>query len=349
MNTMKAAVFEGIENIKVREIPIPQVDNDNLLIKVESCGICGGDIRNFHAGLRHGVKRQVLGHEIAGIVVEKGSKVVGFKEGDRVALAPDVSCGTCYYCKKGLVNLCDNHRMLGTHWPGGFAQYVHLPSEILERGFIEKIPDGLSFDEACFAEPVCSVSACQENVNVSLGDSVVVFGDGPIGCVHVEIAKARGASKVILIGRRKLDLAKRFSPTHIINSNDSDPVEEVRRITGGLGADFCICANANAATQKQGVEMVRKRGTVVLFGGLPKNNCMTTLDSNLIHYNEIIVSGSFSYPKTQLKTALSLISEGIVSAARYITQKVPLDRIPEGIALHGEGRSLKAVVKPWVE
>lgn len=347
MNTMKAAVFEGIENIKIREIPIPHTDDDSMLVKVESCGICGGDIRNFHAGLRYGVEKQIMGHEIAGIVVEKGSKVTDFKEGDRVALAPDVSCGTCYYCKRGLVNLCESHRMLGAHWPGGFAEYVNLPSEILKRGFVEKIPEDLSFDEACFAEPVCSVSACQEFFNISLGDSVVVFGDGPIGCIHVEIAKRRGASKVILIGRRKLDLAKRFSPTHIINSNETDPVEEVRKITGGIGADFCICANANAITQKQGVEMVRKRGTVVLFGGLPKNNCMTTLDSNLIHYNEIFVAGSFSYPRTQLKTALSLISTGVVSAHKYITQKVTLDRIPEGIALHAEGKSLKVVVKPW--
>lgn len=347
MKMMKAAVFEGPEKIVVKKVPIPRCEEDGILVKVESCGICGSDIRNYFSGLRFGIKEQIMGHEIAGVVEEVGENVTSFKAGDRVAIGPDVSCGECYYCKRGLVNLCVDFKMVGTNWPGGFAQYVYLPGKVLERGYIEHIPSELTFDEAALGEPICSVSACQETINVSLGDTVVIFGDGPIGCLHVEVAKARGAYKVILIGRRKLHLAEQFKPTHMIDSNKVDPVEEVLKITNGLGADYCICANANASTQQKGVEMVRKRGKVVLFGGVSKQNPMTTLNSNLIHYNEISVEGSFSYPSTQLKKALELIKEGKISAVKYVTKTVSIDEIPEGIAYAKQGNALKVVIKPW--
>ena len=124
MNTkMKAAVFIGPENIKIEMVDRPSIDDDSIIVKVEACGICGSDIRNYHKGLRHGVKSQIMGHEIGGIVQEKGKKIKDFNIGDKVAIAPDVSCGKCYYCEHGFVNLCVGHRMIGTHWPGGFAEF----------------------------------------------------------------------------------------------------------------------------------------------------------------------------------------------------------------------------------
>jgi len=348
MRTMKAAVFEGIGKMTVREIPIPEVREGEMLVRVETCCICGGDIRNFHTGLRYGVEQQVMGHEISGVVEEVGKNVTRFKPGDRVAIAPDVSCGECYYCKRGLVNLCMNHRMLGTNWPGGFAQYIHLPAEVLSHGFVEHIPDSLDFDEAAMAEPASSVIACQENNNVSLGDTVVVIGDGPIGCLHLEVARARGASRTIMVGLNRLDMAAQFNPDYIINSATQDPVEEVRKITGGLGADIAICAAPVTSIQEQAVEMVRKRGRVVLFGGVSKNNPMTTLNSNLIHYNEITVVGSFSYPATGLAKAIDLIAAGKISAKKYVTKRVKLEEIPEGMAWAQEGKALRVAVKPWL-
>jgi len=322
--TMKAAVFEGIEKIVVREVPIPRCEEDGMLVRVEACCICGGDIRNFHNGLRYGVEKQIMGHEIAGVVEEVGSKVKRFKVGDKVAIGPDVSCGECYYCKRGLVNLCLNHKMLGTNWPGGFAQYIYLPAEVLSRGFVEHIPEGLSFEEAAMAEPASSVVACQEYINVKLGDTVVILGDGPIGCLHIEVARARGASKVIISGCSRLHFAAQFNPDYMINITDQDPVEEVLKITDGLGADVAICAAPVTSIQEQAIEMVRNRGKVVLFGGVPKSQQMTMLNSNLIHYNEISVIGSFSYPATGLKDAIDLIAQGKISAKKYVTKTVGL-------------------------
>lgn len=347
VRTMKAAVFEGVEKIVVREIPIPQCEDNGMLVRVEACCICGGDIRNFHSGLRYGVEKQVMGHEIAGVVEEVGSKVKGFKPGDKVAIAPDVSCGECYYCKRGLVNLCLNHKMLGTNWPGGFAQYIYLPGEVLSRGFVEHIPEGLSFEEAAMAEPASSVVACQEYINVKLGDTVIILGDGPIGFLHVEVARARGAAKVIISGRSRLHFASQFNPDHVINITNQDPVEEVLKITDGFGADIAICAAPVTSIQEQAVEMVRKRGKVVLFGGVPKNQPMTTLNSNLIHYNEISVIGSFSYPSTGLSDAINLIAQGKISAKKYVTKTVGLDRILDGIAYAEQRKALRVAVKPW--
>jgi Threonine dehydrogenase and related Zn-dependent dehydrogenases len=344
---MLAAVFEGIENIKVREVDVPKCERDGMLVKVISCGICGGDIRNYHTGLRDGVKEQVMGHEIAGIVTEIGSDVTAYQVDDRIAIAPDVSCGECYYCRRGLVNLCVRHRMLGTHWPGGFAQYVYLNHEILQRGFVYKLPDDLDFDAAAMAEPAASVVACQERFGIGLGDTVVIIGDGPIGCLHVEIARARGATKIILVGLAKLSTVPQFEPDHIIDAGNCDPVAVVRELTDGLGADFVICANPVAKTQEQAVEMSRKRGTVILFGGVSKQNPLTTLNSNLIHYNEIIVAGTFSYPAKGLEDAVRMIASGKISPEKYVTSEVNLHNIPEGIAFSEAGKALKVVVKPW--
>lgn len=288
-----------------------------------------------------------MGHEIAGVVAEVGAEVDRFKVGDRVAIAPDVSCGECYYCKRGLVNLCLNHKMLGTNWPGGFAQYIYLPPEVMARGFVEAIPDHLSFDEAAVAEPASSVIACQEYNNISQGDTVVVYGDGPIGCLHIEVARARGAYKVIMIGRSKLELVRQFNPDLIINSNIQNPVQEVLKATEGIGADIVICAAPATEIQQQAVEMVRKRGRVVLFGGVSKNNPMTSLNSNMIHYNEITVVGAFSYPADGLRKSIEMIAEGKISAKKYVTRAVGLDEVTEGMAYAKAGKDLRVVIKPW--
>ena len=347
MKMMKAAVFEGIENIVVKDVPVPVCEDDGILVKVEACGICGGDVRNYHNGLKDGIRSQIMGHEIGGVVVEAGSKVTRFIAGDVVSTAPDVSCGQCFYCKRGLVNLCMSHKMLGTHWPGGFAQYVYLPAVVLNRGFVEPVPEGMSFEHAAFAEKASAVIACQELNNVNLGDTVVIIGDGPVGCLHVEIAKARGASNIIVVGLDKLEFVEQFKPDYIFSNSDPQKVmDEVMKITNGIGADIVICAVPTIRPQQQALEMTRKRGKMIIYGGVPKNNKMTSLDSNLIHYNEISVIGAFSYPATGIEKALKFIHEGRISVDKYITKRVTLDGVVEGIKAIEKGEALNVMVKP---
>jgi len=346
---MKAAVFVGIEQIEVREVESPQCSPEGMIVNVKACGLCGGDIRNYHTGLKGGVTNQIMGHEIAGVVAEVGAQVTRFKVGDHVAIAPDVSCGHCYYCQRGWVNLCLDHKMIGTHWPGGFAQFIHLPKEVLEHGMVHHIPDGLSFEDATLAEPASSVLAAQMNANIGLGDTVLIIGDGPIGCLHIEVARARGAAKIIMVGLTRLALAAPFEPDYLIDAASQDPVAEVLKITNGLGADVAIMANPVAKTQEQGIESVRKRGKVILFGGVPKTNPMTTLNSNLIHYNELMVMGAFSYPAYINEMALHVIHSGKISAKKHITKVIALEQIVEqGIKSAEAGAALKIVINPWM-
>lgn len=346
---MKAAVFRDVERIETEERDIPSCPPGGLLVRVKACGICGSDIRNFHNGLKDGVKNQIMGHEISGEVVEADLAAAHFRQGDRVALAPDVSCGRCWYCRHGLVNLCLSHRMLGTHLPGGYAQYLALPAEVLQHGFVEPIPEGMSYEHAAFAETAAAVLACQKRISVSLGDTVVIIGDGPVGCLHIEAARARGAKTVILAGMDRLDLAAGFHPDLLLKNDDPARVKAaVLEKTGGIGADFVICAVPTAAVQEEALELLRKRGCAVIYGGVAKGRETTTLNSNLIHYNELTVTGAFSYPATGLADALSAIESGGIHAEKYIGARIPLEKVPEGMALVASGKVLKAVIDPWM-
>lgn len=346
---MKAAVFKDIEDIRVEEVPIPACPAGGILVKVHYCGICGGDVRNYYNGLKGGIKNQIMGHEISGEVVEVSPEVTRFKAGDRVAMAPDVSCGECWFCRRGLVNLCENHRMLGTHFPGGYAQYLALPHEVLQRGFVEPIPDGMSYEHAAFAETCAAVIACQKRIDVSLGDTVVIIGDGPVGCLHLEVARARGA-KTIMLARDKIHLAERFHPDVLINNSDAEAAtSQVLALTDGRGADIVILALPTVMVQGQALNIVRKRGKVVIYGGVPKTNELSQLNSNLIHYNEIELTGSFSYPSTGLSDALSALHAGVIHADMYLGPVVSLADVVKGMNLIKTGQALKVLIDPWKE
>jgi L-iditol 2-dehydrogenase len=238
--------------------------------------------------------------------------------------------------------------MLGTHWPGGYAQYVYLPEEVVNRGFIEHIPDDMSYNHAALAETASAAIACQQYNNVGLNDTVVIIGDGPVGCLHVEIAKARGASKTIVVGLDKLALVPQFNPDYTFaNTEPEKVVRNIREITDGLGADIVICAVPSVKPQQQALEMVRKRGRVVIYGGVAKKNEMTLINSNMIHYNELTVVGAFSYPSTGLENAIKLIHEKKISAEKYVTKTVSLDHVLEGMKCSEQGQALKVVIKPW--
>lgn len=348
---MKAAVFRGPEQIETTELPIPECPPNGLLIKVHACTICGGDVRNYHNGLKGGVVDQIMGHEIAGEVVEaKGAALKRFVPGERVALAPDVSCGHCDMCRRGYINLCENHRMLGTHFPGGYAQYIAVQEIVLTHGFIEGIPDGMSYEHASFAEPVAGVLAAHARLGTQLGDTVVIVGDGPIGGLHAEVAKARGVKRTYILGMSSsIQRAKGFIADELIYNDDPEKATlRVLELMDGAGADYVILAVPVASALSQATAMARKRGTIVIYGGAPKTSSMSQLDSNLVHYNELSVLGSFSYPATALRDALDALASKKVDAGRYLNYRVPLDRVVEGMIAMQSGDAIKTVILPWM-
>lgn len=352
---MKAGFLVAERTYEVREIPAPEAPMGGLVLQVEACGVCGSDLRRWREGPPVGASSIqgesgiIAGHEVSGSVIAVGLGVRDYRVGDRLAVAPDIHCGSCYFCRRGMYNLCDSLHFLGITpgYPGGFAEQLVLTDEVLKLGIVHRIPDALSGLHAALAEPMSSVLASHDKAGTGLSDTVVVIGTGPIGCLHLVIAKARGA-RVIISQRSptRRQLAAQLGPDAVINPQKEDFVTRVRELTGGLGADMVVCANPVAATQAEAVRAVRKGGRVVLFGGLPKADPTTTLDGNIIHYGDIEVVGAFSYHPTMHALALDILERGLVPVDKIITHTFELSRIAEAFETAAGGEGLKVVITP---
>lgn len=352
---MKAAFLVGRETYEVRNAPEPVPPEDGLVLAVEACGVCGSDLRRWRegppegAGSLEGLPGIIAGHEIGGTVVSVGRAVRDYAVGDRLAIAPDIHCGTCWYCRRGLYNLCDELRFLGITpgYPGGFAERMVLTREVLDLGVVHPIPEGLSSLHAALAEPMSSVLACHEKAGTNVADTVAIMGAGPIGCLHAVIAKLRGA-RVIISQRSetRLVLARSFAPDVALGLTGESFVRRVRELTGGRGADLVVVANGVASAMVDAVQAVRKGGRVVLFGGLPKADPRVTIDANRIHYGDIELVGAFSYHPTMHALALDLLQRGVIPADELITHVFPLDRIAEAFEAADSGAGLKVVITP---
>lgn len=344
---MKVAYLTEPKTVELREVSEPAVPTGGLVLDVKACGICGSDLRRWNEGPPEGVAGVVPGHEAAGVVVAVGEGQSRYAKGHCLAIAPDVHCGTCYYCRRGLYNLCDDLRFVGVtpELPGALADQLVLTAEVLENGIVHRMPEGMSFVEGSLAEPSCSVLASHQRAGTGLGDTVVVMGAGPIGCLHVVVARSRGARVIVSEpSAARRHLAERFEPDAIVDPMSQDLASCVRVRTGDVGADIVICANPVAQTQTQAVDIVRKRGKIVLFGGLPKTHPMVTLDSNRIHYGEIDVFGAFSYHPTVHALALDLIHRKVIRADLLVTHAFGLADIDSAFETAASGEALKVVV-----
>ena len=343
---MKAAFLVAAQIFEIREMPEPALPPDGLVLRVMACGICGSDLRRWKEGPPQG-QDILAGHEIAGIVVEVGAQVRGFSVGDRLAVAPDVHCGHCYYCQRGRFNLCDDLRLIGITpgYPCGFAEKMVLTREILQNGVVHHLKRGMDFVEGALAEPASSVLATHARLGTSLGDVVVVMGAGPIGCLHMSVAHSRGAMVILSEpSTPRREMAQSFSPELLVDPTHEDLANAVQSFTSGRGADKVICANPVAATQTQAVEIVRKGGQVVLFGGLNKADPITHLDGNRIHYGEIEVLGSFSYHPTFHELALETVSRKQIPTDQLVTHTFPIEAINQAFEVAASGLTLKVII-----
>ncbi len=342
---MKAVVFEGRERLRIAERPVPRCGPDDVLLRVAACGICGGDARSYFTGDRFSHDR-VPGHEAAGVVAEAGANAA-WRPGHRLALAAEVHCHACPYCRREWFQLCENLQILGKHMDGGMTDYMLLTPEILARGVVNRIPDGLSLLDAALSEPLCSVLASHDELAVQPGEAVAVLGCGPMGILHLEMLAARGACVAMVdISKPRLERARAdFGADCVIDASAEDVPAAVRAWTGGLGADVVITATPSPEAVAQSVSLVRKRGRIGVFGGLPADRACVALDMNRIHYGEIRVVGNFSYhPATHCK-ALEWLAAGRIRAAKLIT-RYPLEEAARAFSDIREGKVLKAVIVP---
>ncbi len=346
---MRAVVVTAPGDWSLEEVPVPDCPEGGLLLAVEACGLCGSDLRTLRHGHRRVELPWILGHEICGIVREVGASCrTRWTEGDRLSVAPLVYCGECDFCIAGRRELCEDYREIAQAWPGGFAEYVAIPAEAVERGSIFAAPEGLEPACAAVAEPVSSCVHAQEKGEVGLGDTVAVIGTGPIGCVHISLARTRGADRIIGLDVKagRLELAAEFEPDDLVNAAEEDAVEAVLDLTDGQGAEVVITANPVPATQVQAVEMARKGGRVLLFGGLPEDQSTPGIDTNIVHYNALKLIGTTTLAPRHHTRALELLDSDRVPGGKLVTHRLPLSEFDRGVEEAMAGRALKVVFSP---
>ena len=342
---MKAAFLEGIEKISVRETPVPQPRAGEALLKVDSCTVCGSDIKIFRYGNKRIQYPRIVGHEVAGEIVEVGPGVEAVTLGERVSVGADIP-GVWNTNVPGKTTFIDY--ATGHEFDGGFAEYMLLNSDMLRFGPVTPIPEGVSYEAAALAEPLACALHGLEMVQFAPGKSLVVIGLGPIGIMLLQLGRAFGASRVFGAqrSRKRLDMARTFLPEgRFISTQEEELVEVVLEETNGLGADCVITSAGTVQSHIDAINMVAHRGYVNLFGGL-RNEPKLAIDSNIIHYRECFVTGSHGSLPRHHKHAVQLIARGSVEADRLISKRFPLDEIAEAYAFHESREGLKCAVKP---
>lgn len=348
---MLALRFYAPEDLRLEDVPEPTCGTDEVKIRVKNCSTCGTDVKIRKNGHQNLTPPRIIGHEIAGEVVEVGSGVAGdWKPGDRVQVIAAVPCGKCHECRKGWMAVCQNQTSVGYQYDGGFAEYMIVPREVLAVDGMNRIPDGVGFAEASAAEPfACAINA-QEQLGIEPGDDVVIFGAGPIGCMHVRIARGvHRAGRIILVDinseRLKMS-ADAVQPDVVINASEVNIVEEILKLTGGRGADVVITATPANITQEQAVSMAARNGRISFFGGLPKTNPTITLDSNLVHYRQLHIHGANGSAPEHNRRALDYIASSEVPVADLITRRIRLRDVMDAFGIVERGEAIKVTVEP---
>ncbi|WP_433412517.1 zinc-dependent dehydrogenase [Microtetraspora malaysiensis] len=346
---MKVARFHAPGDIRIEDVAEPVAGAGEVKIRVRNCSTCGTDVKIYKHGHHHIRPPRVMGHEIAGEIVGVGEGVTGWEPGDRVQVIAAIPCGQCEECRRGHMTVCPNQESMGYHYDGGFAQYMVVPAKVLAVGGLNRIPDELGFAEASVAEPLACVLNGQELARVGEGDDVVVMGAGPIGCLHVRLARSRGAGRVFLadLNADRLAMAAALvRPDATICAGDTDVVDEVLKLTGGRGADVVITAAASGAAQQQALQMTARQGRVSFFGGLPKDDPIIQVDSNLVHYRELTIVGANGSSPAHNARALQLIAEGAVPVSDLITHRLPLAEVLDAIDIVSRGAAIKVTIEP---
>ena len=345
-DSMKAVVVRAPMQFDVEEVPAPEVPDGGLLLDVKACGLCGSDLRTLRSGHRKVAFPWIIGQEICGVVAETGPGYAGpWHLGALVSMGPVVYCGHCAFCLEGRYELCENYREIAQAWPGGLAEQMAVPPESIRLGAIEKVPPGVDPGSAAIAEPISSCLNAQERGQVGLGDTMLIIGAGPIGCIHISLARARGADKIFVadISADRLKFAEAFEPDALIDVSQLDIVEEVRHLTNGAGADVIVTATPAPIAVVQAVELARKGGRILVFGGLPKDDCTPPVDMNIVHYNALYLIGTTTFAPRHYRQAVQLVSSNRIPIDKLITHRYPLAEFKEGANLALEGKVLKAV------
>jgi len=340
---MKAVVYLGPGQLSYEDVETPQAGPGELLVRTRAALTCGTDVKTYRRGHHLMEPPMLFGHEFAGDVAQVGDGVRVFVEGMRVVAANSAPCNSCFFCRHGSHNLCES---ILFNW-GAFAEYVRVPARIVQTNVYE-VPPELEYEEAALLEPLACVVLGNEAANISPGDTVVIAGGGgPIGLMHLQLAVHGGAARVMVIDLNdsRLRLAQRLGATQAINPTRDDPVGAIKDSTEGRGADVVIETSGVPTVWQMAMELVRKGGTVVMFGGCPTGS-QVSLDTDRIHYGEMTVKGVFHHTPRTVARALHLLSDEVVDAGALITGRVPLSETHMALEKVMAGEAIKMAIVP---
>lgn len=318
---MKAAVFEAVKKVVVKEVPIPEIADDEVLVQVKNTGICGTDWSIYNGWYSSDKLPMIPGHEFSGIIAKVGRNGNGLKEGDRVTADINMSCGHCYYCIRGDQLLCNNFTQLGIHTNGTFAEYVKAKASLVHH-----LPDSLSFEQGAFIEPLSCCIHAAKAMNARIGSSVAIVGCG-LGVLHARMAVLRACAPVIVIGdnKKRLGIAKQMGADYTIDINEvADPVAEVLKLTDGRGVDYAIEAVGTTKTYEQAFAMLRKGGTLSAFGITGDQDIMNVRPFEFV-LGEKKITGSCAGIGDDWPDAITLLANGRIDPKPLFSMKVPLE------------------------
>ncbi|MBT8366422.1 MAG: alcohol dehydrogenase catalytic domain-containing protein [Deltaproteobacteria bacterium] len=344
---MQAAALYGKQDLRIGEVDVPQIDDGEILLQVKGAFVCGTDVRMYHNGYQ-GVSEAtplVLGHEGSGVVARVGSHVKNYNEGMRVAVAPNIGCGICDYCVSGNTHLCLQYNALGIHMPGFFAEYIKIPENFVRQGNVVEIPDSLSFEEAALAEPLACVFNAFEKSRMRPGEIVLIIGAGPIGLMHAKMAQTAGVEKILIndLSRERLDLCRQLDSSFITVESENLK-EDIDGLTDGRGVDVCITACPAPQAQQIALELAAINGRIIFFGGLPPDQAHVSLNTNLIHYKQLEVTGTTRQSLIQYRRALRLVACGRINIGDLISSRTALSDIRSALDNISQARSLKSAI-----
>lgn len=340
---LKALVYEAPERFKVRDLPFPNTNPREVLIRVEACGICRTDM-HIHSGRFISKFPLTPGHEFAGTVEKVGSEVYECKAGDRVTADNALPCGFCYFCRRNEPLYCENFYSLGCNGPGGFAEYVVVNSEKVFR-----IPDKLSFEEAVFTEPTACVVHCMDILSPKAGSSVLIFGAGPAGIILAQMVRHCGASTLVVAAptESKLKMVRELTDADTVKiprSRASDARERIMDFAQ-KGFDVVIDATGSSEIIEQCFDFVKTGGFIVIFG-VPDEEATITIKPYEIYRREMKVIGTFAQTHC-FERALDFISNGIIRVKELITHEFPLERYSEALnVLKNDREAMKVIIRP---
>jgi len=345
---VRALVFRGPGELRIEQREIANPGPGEVLVRVDACGICGTDLRiaaGAHRAYPPGTVR-VPGHELAGTLAAVGDGVE-LEEGTHVFVAPNIGCGACAACRHGQVNHCVRPQALGITRDGGFAEYVLLGADLVEQGNLLLLPNGGDPAAIALVEPLACVLRGSRACRIA-PDDLVVYGAGPIGLLHVAIASLASPRSIIVVepNQARSEQSCAWGATHLVDPTADDPRTVVDELSGGVGADAVIVAAPAPDAQSQALELAGPGGRVNFFGGLPKNRARVELDTNLIHYKELIVTGTTANTTEDCREALALVLQGEIGLDALVSARFTLADAAEAFAMAGSGRALKVVIEP---